>query len=222
MYIQFLIEDKSTEILIGHVMKKLQNQQVEREIYYDIKSFVGIGHLPKHGTSLERKTGQLLNDLPMYLRAFDKRCRGMSGAVIMVVLDNDKRDPEKFQIQLEEIAKQNMILADHVFCIAVKEMEAWLLGDMNAVERAYPNARKNGRKDYIQDGICDTWETLANIVYPGGVKKLKNKAANSYSEIGKMKMEWADRIGKMLDLNQNESPSFQRFIFELTRRIEVA
>lgn len=222
MYIQFLIEDKSTEMLIRHVMEKLQDQYADREIYYDTKPFRGIGHLPKKGTSLERKTGKLLNDLPMFLLAFDKKYRNMPKAAIVIVLDNDKRDPKAFQTQLEEVGKQNMILTDHVFCVAVKEMEAWLLGDMNAIAKAYPNVRKNARKDYIQDGICDTWETLANMIYPGGVKKLKKKAVNSYSEIGKMKSEWADKIGEMLELNQNESPSLQRFVYELKSRIEVA
>lgn len=222
MYIQFLIEDKSTEILINHVMEKLQNDYINLKIFYDTKSFGGIGNLPKKGTPLEQKTGKLLNDLPMFLRAFDKKFRCMSDTAIIIVLDNDKRDPEKFRTQLCNLAIQNMILTDHAFCIAVKEMEAWLLGDMNAVEKAYPAVRKSAGKNYRQDGICDTWEILADMVYPGGLKKLRKKADNSYAEIGKMKAEWADKIGKMLDLNRNLSPSFQSFIYELTKRIETA
>lgn len=222
MYVQFLVEDKSTEILVTHIMEKLKDQNLDREIYYDTKPFKGIGHLPKRGTPLERKTGQLLNDLPMFLRAFDKKLRNMPNAVIMVILDNDNRKPEEFRTQLYEMAQQNMILSDHVFCIAVKEMEAWLLGDMNAIEKAYPHVRKSAGKDYIQDGICDTWETLANMIYPGGLVKLRKKAANSYNEIGEMKAEWADKIGRMLDLRQNRSPSFQTFICELSKRVEAA
>lgn len=222
MYVQFLIEDKSTEKLVFHVMNQLKSQNPDKEIYFSTKPFGGVGHLPKQGTPMERKTGQLLNDLPMFLRAFDKKYRNVPGAVIVVVLDNDKRNQEEFQTQLEMVSRKNMILTDHVFCIAVKEMEAWLLGDLRAVEKAYPNIRKGAGKDYVQDGICDTWEVLANMVYPGGLKKLKKKAANSYSEIGKMKLEWADKIGAMLEINQNVSPSFQRFIHELTIRIEAA
>ena len=37
--------------------------------------------------------------------------------------------------------------------------------------------------------------------------------------IGEMKSEWADRIGKMLELDQNISPSFQAFLHELTIRV---
>lgn len=178
--------------------------------------------MPK-GTPLEQKTGKLLNDLPMFLRAFDKILRNMGNAALFVVLDNDKRDTEVFQKQLEDLARENMVLSDHVFCIAVKEMEAWLLGDLSAIERAYPNLRKTPSfRKYEQDGICDTWEVLADMVYKGGIKKLKKVAGNSYYEIGKSKSEWADKIGVELDLESNRSPSFQFFIHELVKRIEVA
>ena len=107
MYALFLIEDSSSEILVRHVMKKLEEKHSGREIYYDMRSFRGIGHLPKVGNVTERKTGQLLNDLPMHLRAFDKKYRAVEGAVIVVVLDNDKREPEKFKQQLLTLEKMH-------------------------------------------------------------------------------------------------------------------
>lgn len=112
-----------------------------------------------------------------------------------------------------------MVLVDHVFCVAVKEMEAWLLGDIQAVEKAYPNVRKNYLREYEQDGLCDTWEVLANMIYLGGLNKLKKRAANSYMEIGRAKSEWAEKIGKELQLKNNLSPSFNHFIKELEKRI---
>ena len=39
MYFQFLIEDKSTEILVNHVMDKMQKQYWEKNIIWNIKSF---------------------------------------------------------------------------------------------------------------------------------------------------------------------------------------
>ena len=83
----------------------------------------------------------------MFLRAFDKKLRNLPGAVIIVVLDNDKRDPAEFQKQLKSLSVQNMVLTDHAFCVAVKEMEAWLLGDITAIEKAYPNVKKNAMKE---------------------------------------------------------------------------
>lgn len=128
MYFQFLIEDKSAGILVDHVMEKLKNQYKNADVEWNIKTFTGIGHLGRTGSVIERKTGKLLNDLPMYLKAFDKKLCYMKNAAIIVVLDNDKRETKQFKKELEDLACFHMILSDSVFCIAVKELEAWLLG----------------------------------------------------------------------------------------------
>ncbi|MDO5424054.1 MAG: DUF4276 family protein [Eubacteriales bacterium] len=219
MYFQFLIEDKSTEIVVEHVMKKMKTYYTEKNIAWDIKSFGGIGHLSKKGKPLEQKTGKLLNDLPKYMRAFDKILRAMGDAALVIVLDNDKRDCEQFRKELENVAACNMVLCDYVFCIAVKEMEAWLLGDLKAITEAYPNAKTQYIKKYKQDAICDTWEVLADIVYPQGLKKLRKEAAGSYHRIGSAKCEWADKVGEHLHLHENASPSYNYFVEELEKRI---
>lgn len=222
MRLQFLIEDESTEKLIRQIMEKFVQKYPEKEIDCSFKSFRGIGGLIKSGNPLQQKTGKLLNDLPMYLRAFNRDLSYWDKAALIIVLDNDKRESRQFRMQLEDLAIQNMVMIDHEFCIAVKETEAWLLGDANAIEQAYPHARLMYLKNYVQDDICDTWEVLANIVYPGGLANLKKRDAGSYSEIGKAKGEWADRIGYCLDLNHNQSPSFRYFIQALKARIEAA
>lgn len=222
MYFQFLIEDESTKILIDHVMNKIREKYPDNIIAYDSKFFKGIGGLRKNGKALEQKTGKLLNDLPLYLRAFNHTLPYIKDAALFIVLDNDKREPKQFRLELENIAISNMILLDYVFCIAVKEMEAWLLGDVEAIKTAYPNTKISAWHGYEQDEICDTWEVLANAVYPGGLKKLKRLAGTGYHVIGKAKAEWADRIGGALNLEQNISPSFQKFISELRARIEAA
>ena len=91
--------------------------------------------------------------------------------------------------------------------------------DENAIWEAYPSAKKKFLRDYEQDGICDTWQILANTVYPGGLSELQKKSQNRYSEIGKAKCEWADKIGVNLVLEENISPSFRFFINELEMRI---
>ena len=89
MYYQFLIEDRSTDKLVNHIMKKLDKQYAEKEILWNTKFFGGIGHLRKGGSVLEQKTGKLLNDLPMYMKAFDKVLQNMDYATLIIVLDND-------------------------------------------------------------------------------------------------------------------------------------
>ena len=74
-----------------------------------------------------------MNNLPLYLRGFDRALAQMPQVAIFVVLDNDKRDYIKFQNTLDKIVKESVRSTDCVVCIALKEMEAWLSGDENAI-----------------------------------------------------------------------------------------
>lgn len=214
MYFQYLIEDQSGKILIDQVMQKFTAKYPHAR--YDCKSFKGIGGFAKKRTIHEIKTGKLLNDLGMYLRGFDKSLRGISAAIV-IVLDSDDREQKDFCRQLEEIAVNNAIETDHIFCIAVEEMEAWLLGDEQAILKAYPDAKRHVIEAYEQDSICGTWEVLADAIYPGGRQRLY-KDHKSYSEIGKLKSEWAKNIGPYMKLENNASPSFQLFIEAIEKR----
>lgn len=217
MHFQFLIEDMSGGILVKQIMSKLV--AMCPNVTCDYKTFRGIGGFQKKWDPSAAKTQKLLNDLPTFLRAFDRslNVRGYDASLI-IVLDNDRNDPVKFRNELEELAEEQMISIDHVFCIAVEEIEAWLLGDRNAILRAYPNARTSLLNEYEQDSICGTWEKLAGAIYPGGFPKFK-KENKTYQDIGKMKCEWAEKIGEHMDIRNNCSPSFQYFVTAIEERL---
>lgn len=215
MYFQFLIEDQSSGALIEILMNKIASSN--SNVQYNCKSFKGIGGFTPKNTIKETKTGKLLNDLATYLRGFNKSLKG-SPAAIIVVLDNDDRDPTQFEGELKNVAEQNMIDIDYVFCIAIEEVEAWLLGDTDAVMQAYPQAKTAVLHTYKQDSICGTWEILADAVYSGGYDKFK-KECTSFVDVGRCKMEWSRNIGNYMNINSNKSPSFNRFIHEITTRI---
>ena len=63
MYFQFLLEDKSTEILINHIMEKVKETYPDKLIDFNVKSFKGIGHLSTRGSLQERKGSGLLNNI---------------------------------------------------------------------------------------------------------------------------------------------------------------
>lgn len=215
MHFQYLVEDQSGAALIRILMQKIV--ELYPNATYDCKGFRGIGGFTRKNTIKETKTGKLLNDLATYLRGFDRSLQSFP-SVIIVVLDSDDHDVQQFRSELEAGAMQNMIKIDHVFCLAVEEIEAWLLGDRHALLSAYPHAKMHVLNTYVQDSICGTWEVLADAVYPGGTSKLSREHA-SFIEIGKLKAEWAQNIGIHMDLKSNESPSFNDFIHEIERRL---
>lgn len=215
MHIQFLLEDQSTKVLIDILMEKVIANN--NDFTFDCKSFRGIGGFTPKNTVKETKTGKLLNDLATYLRGFNKSLIGIPAAIIVIV-DNDDRTTEQFKMELNDVAKKNNITIDHVFCVAIEEVEAWLLGDKKAVLMAYPHAKTAVLNSYEQDSICGTWEVLADIVYNGGIRKF-TKDCPTYIEKGKYKAQWAKRIGQYMDLDSNESPSFNLFISELNKRV---
>ena len=215
MHFQYLVENQSGAALIRILMQKIV--ELYPNATYDCKGFRGIGGFTRKNTIKETKTGKLLNDLATYLRGFDRSLQSFP-SVIIVVLDSDDHDVQQFRSELEAVAIQNMIKIDHVFCLAVEEIEAWLLGDRHALLSAYPHAKMHVLNTYVQDSICGTWEVLADAVYPGGTSKLSREHA-SFIEIGKLKAEWAQNIGIHMDLKSNESPSFNDFIHEIERRL---
>ena len=48
--------------------------------------------------------------------------------------------------------------------MAIEEGEAWLLGDIPAIQSVYPNAKNAVLNGYENDSICGTWEKLADAV----------------------------------------------------------
>jgi hypothetical protein len=92
-----------------------------------------------------------------------------------------------------------------MFRLAIEEVEAWYLGDRQALQTAYPRAKTDVLNRYVQDSVCGTWELLADAVHSGGSEAIRKAG---WPLPGQIKYEWAEKIGPLLEPDRNVSPSF--------------
>ena len=130
------------------------------------------------------------------------------GSAVIVVVDLDDKNCQDFKQELLCVLRDCNPSPTALFRIAIEEIEAWLLGDAEAVKEAYPQASRPVLYRYRPDSICGTWEVLADAVSPGGSAKLKKLG---YPEAGRIKCEWAKQIIPHIELDRNRSKSFQVF-----------
>jgi len=205
MHLEILVEDSSGAKLLELLVPQIIGEQSEPHTWR-IHAYKGIGRIPKGLTTSGDPTKRiLLEQLPKVLRGHGKT-PGIDAVV--VVLDSDRRDCKAFLEELKNIARTCKVEAMTTFRLAIEEMEAWYLGDRNAVQQAYPRAKREVLGRYTQDSVCGTWELLADAVYVGGSAAVKKAG---WPLPGQLKHEWAEMIGPFMSLTDNASPSFIKF-----------
>lgn len=202
MHIEILVEDSSGAKLLEILIPRVIGRQGEPHTWR-IHPYKGIGRLP-HDLSRQADPAKraLLNQLPRLLAGYGKTPHIDA---VVVVLDSDKRDCGGFLTELKALLVQCDPAPNALFRLAIEEMEAWYLGDRQALLAAYPKAKKGTLNLYQQDSICGTWELLADVVYPGGTAAIRKAG---WPLPGQLKHVWAERIGPLLDVENNQSPSF--------------
>ena len=204
MHIEFLVEDSSGEKLLAQLIPQILGLQGEPHTWR-LKAYKGIGRIPQGlRTKADPVKRILLDQLPRLLQGYGKT-PGIDAVV--VVLDLDQRDCTGFLQELKAVASNCNPAPPTLFRLAIEEMEAWYLGDRKALLKAYPRAKKEVIERYVQDSVCDTWELLADAIYPGGVAAIKKAG---WPLPGQIKHEWAERITPFMFLEQNASPSFEK------------
>lgn len=141
----------------------------------------------------------LLDQLPAKLRAYGRTLDPATDR-ILVFVDLDDDHCGKLKERLLDILETCDPKPTVLFRIAIEETEAFYLGDPAAIQRAFPQARLNRMKDYVQDSVCGTWELFREVI---GARVDD-------------KVEWAERMAPWLGTawqggSANRSPSFRQF-----------
>lgn len=206
MHFEFLIEDQSSAKAMNILLPKI----IGTEVTYKVHHYNGIGRLPKN---LKPKSDAnkriLLDQLPRLLRGYGKIS---DFGCIVIICDLDDRKKAQFLSELNNVLDSCNPKPQTLFCLAIEEFEAWYLGDLTAIRKAYPKAKDSILNGYKNDSICGTWEILADAVCKGGHRDLINKG---WQAIGKQKSMWAEEISPHMGIDENISPSFKNMLKQL-------
>lgn len=158
-----------------------------------------------------RGKDELLIELPRRLKRYANRMLFEPDLRVIVLMDAD-RDCRKVKNVLEKIVADAGLVSKAaasagqsfkvITRLAISELEAWFLGDCEAVSAAFPRVHSNHFKGEYQDsdGLPHTCKTLHRIIQKGGYYP------NRY-----LKVEAAELIAAQLNPARNESASFHYF-----------
>lgn len=196
MRLHILVEGTSEEALLKAWLPRF----LPSGHTYKIICHQGKGKLPKNPS--EKTNRGLLDQLPAKLRAFGKSFNSDTDRVLVLV-DLDNEDCLDLKKRMTELLTYCDPSPTVLFRIAIEETEAFYLGDLTAIKKAFPKAKTNKANSYVQDSICGTWELFRDII----------------GEESENKVRWAKQIGPHLGIEckTNRSASFRHFCKALLR-----
>ncbi len=195
MHIEFLVEESSSEAALQILVPKVVGAAVTFAIH------------PHQGKD------DLLSKLPGLLRAYHNWLP--DDWRIVVLLDADEGDCRDLKASLEEMAhrarlatRSTSLFSSHVQVLnrlAVKELEAWFFGDVEALHAAYPGVPVNlARRAKYRNS-----DQIAGKTSDALERELQRAG---YHRSGLAKISAARRIAPHMNPDRNQSKSFQVFV----------
>ncbi len=195
MHVEFLLEEPSAEAALARLLPKL----LPPESSWRLHPFQG-------------KT-DLLRKLPNRLRGYAQGWLPDDHRIVVLV-DADQDDCRMLKRTLEDAASaaglptHSAVAATGRFVvlnrIAIEELEAWFLGDVEAIASAYPGVPLSlgqRRRFRDPDAVHGTWEALERVLQDAG-----------HFRSGLRKIEAAGHIAAHMEPSRNRSRSFRCFV----------
>lgn len=192
MHLEFLLEEPSAEAALQVLLPKM---------------------VPNVSFALHVMGGKTV-----LLKQLTKRLRGYARWLpstyrIIVLVDRDEQDCQQLKQQLESSCQAAGLCSKTVATpcesiqvinrIVIEELEAWFLGDVPALQQAYPRFPDITQKSAYRDPDAikgGTWETLERLLQKSG-----------YFQGGLAKIELAKTVAAFMAPEHNKSESFQVF-----------
>lgn len=206
MHFEILVEGQAELTALSILMSQILGEYNDPHTW-KIHKHRGIGRLPDDlSISPNEWDRTLLHNLPSKLRAYGNKMGDHEAVVILVDLD-DRADCVAFKNELTSVLNACENRPKFLVRIAIEELEAWYFGDKEAIKNACAPFTESAFEKYTQDSPCGTWEKLAEVIHPGGIKELRKHGKRSV-RILEEKRKWAALIAPKMNVEKNKSPSF--------------
>jgi hypothetical protein len=116
---------------------------------------------------------------------------------VLIIHDQDSNDCYRLKNELSALASPHI---QTIIRIACRELENWYLGDLNAIERLYPESRATQLHKRYKDPD--------NVFGSEEMKRLCRNFSKSFA---------SREIPHLIDIGQNRSTSFNHFVDGLRR-----
>lgn len=184
MRLEFLLEEPSMEKALKNILPLI----LPKEYQYNTNYFLR----PHHGKS------ELQKSIPIKMKHF----HNYHEKILFIILhDQDSNDCCQLKKELMEICQKGR--CQFFIRIVCRELESWFLGDMEAIESAYPGKFKadkyKNKAKYRNPDLLNAADELKQI--------LPNFSKGSAAE----------KISKHLNIEQNTSNSFNHFVSGLKK-----
>lgn len=146
----------------------------------------------------------LLDQLPAKLRGFAAAVPPPHGVVVLI--DADDENCAEVAKDVLEAAEEVAPSLNVIVRVAVEETEAFYLGDLRAIEKAYPGANMTLAREYEPDSIVGTWELFGRVI----------------GDDGENKVAWAETMGEAVTISaaRTRSPSHRALMRALRRLLK--
>lgn len=178
MRIEFLLEEPSMANVLVEILPRILPEEFVLNTNYFLRPHQGKGDLRK--------------SIPKKVRAFSNTSEEVR---IVILHDQDSNDCKELKRQIQTLCSQNGSCST-LIRIVCKELEAWYLGDMDAIQKVYPRFKPNNHKNvakFRNPDICNASDELQKMI-PDFQKGYASR-----------------EISKHLNIEENQSESFKQF-----------
>jgi hypothetical protein len=158
-----------------------------------------------------RNKSRLLQELPARLCGYKRRIEAGEDLRLLILVDRDDDNCQDLKATLERMAREAGLSTKSspqengqfyvVNRIAIQELEAWFIGDIDALKKAFSSLRGvSFPKSFQNPDKCGKWEILHRFLRQNGIYR------SNYPKI-----EAARKISQQIEISHNRSKSFQHF-----------